>query len=65
MERVEGNGFLYHEGDHLDLAAVLQKMLDPEIRQQMGLRGIEKIKEKFSWELIATERLKDYRFFGK
>ncbi len=65
VERIIGNGFLYHEGDHLDLAGALQKMIDPEIRKQMGLKGLAKINEKFSWEMIATERLNDYISFGK
>ena len=65
VERIKGNGFLYQEGDHLDLASVLQKMIDPDIREQMSLKGIVKINEKFSWEIIAKERLNDYRSFGK
>ena len=63
IERIKDNGFLYEEGNHLHLAATLQKMLSPEIRKQMSINGIKKIEEKFSWKVIATERLEDYKVF--
>jgi hypothetical protein len=29
----------------------------------MSINGIKKIEEKFSWKIIATERLNDYKVF--
>ena len=59
-ERVEGNGLLYSEGDAGDLAKQIWKLSKPALRQEMGQRGVEKIRKNFSWRCIAKERLRDY-----
>jgi glycosyltransferase involved in cell wall biosynthesis len=59
-ERVEGNGLLYSEGDVGDLAKQIWKLSETALRQEMGQRGITKIRENFSWRRIAGERLQDY-----
>jgi glycosyltransferase involved in cell wall biosynthesis len=63
VERIEGNGLLYEEGNHLDMAKTLRKMSDSGLRKKMSQVGIEKIKTNFSWATIAAQRLKDYRSF--
>lgn len=64
-ERVDGNGLLYEEGSPQDLARALRELLDPAVRKRMSANGVIKVKEKFSWESIATNRLKDYISFKK
>jgi len=62
-ERVDGNGLLYEEGDHLDLARQLVQMQDRGVRRSMSLKGVQKVRERFSWEKIARDRLADYHAF--
>lgn len=57
-ERIEGNGFLYEEGDHLDLAKQLLKLKDKSKRLDFGKVGARKIEEHFSWNKIANDRIK-------
>lgn len=64
-ERVAGNGLLYREGDHLDLARQLAKMQEEETRRSMAAKGVQNMHERFSWEKIARERLQDYQSFRK
>lgn len=63
LERVEGNGLLYKEGDHIDLANIIKKLKDPVLRKQMSMTGIKKMNEKFSWRVIAESRLSDYKLY--
>jgi len=63
VERIQGNGLLYNEGDPIDLASTIKKMIDPDIRKNMSAIGVRKINESFSWEIIARERLNDYQLF--
>jgi hypothetical protein len=49
----------------MDLASNLKKMIDPAIRREMSKLGIKKIYEKFSWEIIARQRMADYESFLK
>jgi len=59
-ERVDGNGLVYAEGDAGDLAKQVSLLLDSALRQEMGRRSAEKVRENFSWARIARERLDDY-----
>ncbi|HQL63945.1 MAG TPA: glycosyltransferase, partial [bacterium] len=59
-ERVEGNGFVYDENNPEDLARKIRILSDFELRQSMGKYASEKMKQLFSWDLIAKERLADY-----
>ena len=59
-ERVDGNGLFYEEGDSDDLARQIRQLFDPAVRQQMGESGARKIREQFSWDRIARERVRDY-----
>jgi glycosyltransferase involved in cell wall biosynthesis len=63
IERVDGNGFLYEEGNYTDLVNVLKKLFEPETRKKMSEIGINKINKLFSWNVIATQRLDDYKSF--
>jgi len=59
-ERIDGNGLTYREGDADDLAAKLTLLFDRNVRQRMGEIGTAKIRNLFSWDLIAKQRLADY-----
>lgn len=62
-ERVEGNGLTYIENDSEDLAQKLLQMKDREVREKFGMAGIEKVRNRFSWNKIARDRIKDYDLF--
>lgn len=59
-ERYEGNGLTYRLGDVEDLQAVLLRLKDPALRQTLGAEGARKMREQFSWDALAQERLDDY-----
>lgn len=61
IERVEGNGLLYHENDSSDLADKLLMLQDRAERKKMGLLGAERLMSRYRWELLAAERAQDYR----
>jgi glycosyltransferase involved in cell wall biosynthesis len=61
-ERVDGNGLLYKEGDAGHLAQQIRTLSDASVRRQMGELGAKKMRDQFSWRLIAEERLRDYEF---
>lgn len=63
MERVDGNGLLYEEGNYQSLISALKQMENKNLRDQMAKKSVEKIREKFSWDIIASERLNDYKAF--
>lgn len=60
MERYEGNGFTYKEGDYHSLADILLKLKSTKERKKLGKAGSEKMINKHSWLKIAEERIKDY-----
>ena len=62
-ERVEGNGLTYAENDVDDLRLVLMELKDQDLRAKLGRAGTEKIRDRFSWDMIAKERMRDYEFF--
>lgn len=59
-ERIDGNGLVYKEDDPHDLARKIVDLLDPAIRRHMGERGVDNMRSKFSWDLIARGRTRDY-----
>jgi len=59
-ERIEGNGFLYEQDDPRDLARQLRKLADPDLRRRFGEAGAIKVREKYSWDRIAKDRMNDY-----
>lgn len=61
IERVEGNGMMYKENNHQDLADKIMYLIDsPQIYKEMSRIGALKIKENYSWDSIALKRIKDY-----
>ncbi len=59
-ERVQGNGFLYEENNHRDLAEKILKLADTSERAEMAETGRKKVEQHFSWAAIARKRIKDY-----
>ena len=59
-ERLDGNGAAYKLNDLGDLVRVLRELRDPETRRRLGVLGAQKMADDFSWESIATRRLRDY-----
>jgi glycosyltransferase involved in cell wall biosynthesis len=59
-ERVEGNGFVYREGDAADLARQLRALCDPALRRTLGEHGADKIRRLYSWHGIARRRVDAY-----
>lgn len=62
-ERVDGNGLTYIENNVDDLVGVLIKLKDLNLRDQLSQFGVNKIREKFSWDRIAKGRVEDYQSF--
>jgi glycosyltransferase involved in cell wall biosynthesis len=60
VERVEGNGLRYRLNDLDDLVRALRELRDPARRRGLGEAGARKMAEKFSWDVIARRRLRDY-----
>lgn len=65
VERVEGNGLTYIENDVDDLVEKLLKMKDASFRKKLSEHGVNKIKNMYSWNKIAKERITDYEKFVK
>jgi len=61
VERIAGNGLTYRLGDVADLAAVLERLLDPALRATLGGVGATRMEREFSWRDLAARRLADYR----
>jgi len=62
-ERTEGNGLDYKHENFVDLSEKLLKLRDPDLRRKMGHAGSEKMKNKYSWDIIAKEREADYLLY--
>jgi glycosyltransferase involved in cell wall biosynthesis len=60
LERVNGNGLLYREGDVEDLANKIVKLEEKAVRLKMAKVGIERAMNELSWMAIAKERVNDY-----
>ena len=50
-----GNGFAYQEGDVDQLAGHMAKLLDPQMRRDMGMKSRELVVDRFSWRSIAAQ----------
>jgi glycosyltransferase involved in cell wall biosynthesis len=59
-ERFEGNGIVYKDNDPDDLSIKILSLLNMELRRKLSDTGMKKIRENFSWEHIARERVKLY-----
>jgi glycosyltransferase involved in cell wall biosynthesis len=60
IERVEGNGLTYDEGNQSDLARKLDALSDSSIRSELGQYGAKKMQEHYSWYHTAERRVQDY-----
>jgi glycosyltransferase involved in cell wall biosynthesis len=60
-EHVEGNGLVFKFGDIEDLCRQLLRLMDPDMRRQLGSHGAEKMRKGWSWESRAKQRLADYQ----
>jgi len=55
------NGFVYHGGDDLALAKALEVILsDDVLREKMGHNGLEMVRERFSWRVVASKVVEFY-----
>lgn len=56
------NGILVKPDDHIELAKALQKLIDDEnLRIRMGENGYKKVKNKFTWDKVASKVLEIYK----
>lgn len=60
-ERVEGNGLLFEENNVQDLADKIITLLNPDKRAELGNKGVEKIRNSYTWLIIAQKRVDDYK----
>lgn len=60
-ERIDGNGFVYREGDVDALANALLRLRDAQIRRAMGERGRRNIVANLDWLRLARMRLREYQ----
>ncbi|MFC1980925.1 glycosyltransferase family 4 protein [Chloroflexota bacterium] len=49
------NGLLYREGDIADLSQQMEKLLDPELRREMGHKSRKLVDDRFNWRTIAEQ----------
>ena len=61
VERVSGNGITYKLNDVDSLVNALLSLSDPIERKKLGSYGAEKMKEKFSWEVLVRRRWNDFK----
>lgn len=49
------NGLICQEENASDLSQQMEKLLDPQLRREMGQRSRKLVEEKFSWRIIARQ----------
>ena len=49
------NSFIFREDDVADLVQQMEKLLDPELRREMGRNSRKLVEDKFSWRVIAEQ----------
>jgi glycosyltransferase involved in cell wall biosynthesis len=59
-ERIFQNGQVYEQGNCLSLVNALRNLVDPKIREDMGLLSRSKAVNKFSWDILAKKYETDY-----
>ncbi len=66
IPRVIGeSGLVFEEGNTTDLAGKINLLLDnPTRARQLGTRGRERARDKFSWKVIARRQIEAYRDLG-
>jgi glycosyltransferase involved in cell wall biosynthesis len=61
ISRVKGNGLLFKLNDFEDLAKKILFLQNKRKRISMGKIGRNRIFSKYSWEVLASQRVKDFR----
>jgi glycosyltransferase involved in cell wall biosynthesis len=59
-DHVEGNGIVYRTNDGEDLERVLRQLASKELRAVLAREGVRKMRQNFTWGLIARRRLDDF-----
>jgi glycosyltransferase involved in cell wall biosynthesis len=44
-------GYVYNDHDHLELANIIKKLVDSELRQKLGESGYKIVKSKYNWDI--------------
>jgi glycosyltransferase involved in cell wall biosynthesis len=59
-ERIKDIGFTYSENNSDDLAGTLLKLKDPDLRKELGSKGVERMRDQYSWIKMAEIRLNEF-----
>ncbi len=59
-ERADGNGYFYEENNVGSMVDALLKLQDLSVREELGIFGAEKIRNKYSWLGLAQKYIDDY-----
>jgi glycosyltransferase involved in cell wall biosynthesis len=59
-QRINGNGLSYSHGDPIDLAKKILSLEERSLREELGKHGAEKIRQFYSWDYIAQQRINDF-----
>ena len=49
------NGLTYQEDDASDLALQMEKLLNPQLRKEMGRNSRKLVEDRLSWRIIAEQ----------
>lgn len=60
LDRVEGNGLVYFEENEISLEEAMVALLDERLRGIYCEIGLMKVKNCYSWDVIASNRARDY-----
>ncbi len=59
-ERIKDIGYTYNENDSDDLADTLLKLKDTDLRKKLGSKGVERMRNNYSWIKMAELRLNEF-----
>lgn len=60
VERIDGNGIIYQLNNLNSMIDAIKSLSDPKRRLCLGENGANKMANKYSWNLLANKRLRDY-----
>jgi glycosyltransferase involved in cell wall biosynthesis len=55
-----GNSVVFRDNDLQDLQRALRELLQPDRRRQLGHAGAHLVRTRYSWRILAEQRLRDY-----
>ena len=61
QDHVTGNGLAYRMNDLSSLLEILRRLEAPQLREQLGRNGAQKMRSAFSWDGAAEVREQDFR----